>query len=92
MSDVRPVLERLYLEIWTDGTMEPSDALSQSARLLTELLNPFANFGQVIEVKAEKERYNLSIPQELYNMPVEQLNLVSAYYELPAARQYRHGW
>jgi len=68
-------LERLYLEVWTDGTVEPADALSQSAKLLSELLNPFANFGQVIEAKAEKEATSLSIPQELYNMPVEQLNL-----------------
>jgi DNA-directed RNA polymerase subunit alpha len=68
-------LERLYLEIWTDGTMEPADALSQSARLLNELLNPFANYGQVTEVKVEKEVTGLTIPEELYNMPVEQLNL-----------------
>jgi DNA-directed RNA polymerase subunit alpha len=68
-------LERLYLEIWTDGTMEPSHALSQSALLLTELLDPFVNFGQVTEVKVEKEAATMAIPQELYNMPVEQLNL-----------------
>jgi DNA-directed RNA polymerase subunit alpha len=68
-------LERLYLEIWTDGTMEPSNALSQSALLLIELLDPFANFGQVTEVKVEQEAATMTIPQELYNMPVEQLNL-----------------
>ncbi len=68
-------LERLYLEIWTDGTMEPSNALSQSARLLTELLDPFTNFGQITEIKVEQEAATLTIPQELYNMPVEQLNL-----------------
>lgn len=68
-------LERLYLEIWTDGTIQPSNALSQSARLLTELLDPFANFGQVTEVKEEQEAATMTIPQELYNMPVEQLNL-----------------
>jgi DNA-directed RNA polymerase subunit alpha len=68
-------LERLYLEVWTDGTMAPSDALSQSAQLLTELLNPFTNYGQVTEVKTEKETTSLAMPQELYNMPVEQLNL-----------------
>jgi len=35
-------LERLYLEVWTDGTIEAADALSQSARMLEELLAPFA--------------------------------------------------
>lgn len=68
-------LERLYLEVWTDGTMEPSDALSKSAILLTELLAPFTNYGKITEVKAEKEAAGLAIPQELFNMPVEQLNL-----------------
>ncbi len=68
-------LERFYLEIWTDGTMEPSDALSQSAKLLTDLLTPFANYGKVTEITAEKEATSLAIPQELYTMPVEQLNL-----------------
>jgi DNA-directed RNA polymerase subunit alpha len=68
-------LERLFLEIWTDGTMEPADALSRSAGLLADLLGPFANYGKVTEIKAEKEAADLAIPQELYNMPVEQLNL-----------------
>ena len=68
-------LEKLIIEIWTDGTMEPTEAVSQSAHTLTELLVPFANYGKITEVKAEKEAAELSIPQELYSMPVEQLNL-----------------
>ena len=68
-------LERLYLEVWTDGTMEPSETLSQSAGILSELLAPFANYGKVTEIQPEKEAVGLAIPQELYNMPVEQLNL-----------------
>ncbi|MGP8079094.1 MAG: DNA-directed RNA polymerase subunit alpha [Dehalococcoidales bacterium] len=68
-------LERLYLEVWTDGTIEAADALSQSARMLEELLAPFASFGKVVEVIPEKVVPDSSIPQELFNMPVEQLNL-----------------
>jgi DNA-directed RNA polymerase subunit alpha len=68
-------LERLYLEVWTDGTMQPADAISQSARTLEELLSPFANFGKVTDVIEEKEVKGVAIPDELYNMPVEQLNL-----------------
>ncbi len=68
-------LERLYLEAWTDGTIEPNDALNQSARMLAELLVPFADFGKETETLPEKEAIDLSIPEELYNMPVEQLNL-----------------
>jgi DNA-directed RNA polymerase subunit alpha len=68
-------LERLYLEVWTDGTIEAADALSQSARMLEELLAPFAGFGNVVEAIPEKIVSESSIPQELFNMPVEQLNL-----------------
>ena len=68
-------LERLYLEVWTDGTIEASDALSQSAKMLDELLIPFISFGKVIETIPEKVVSESSIPEELYNMPVEQLNL-----------------
>ena len=68
-------LERLYLEVWTDGTIEASDALSRSAQMLDELLGPFISFGKVTEPIPEKVVLESSIPQELYNMPVEQLNL-----------------
>ena len=67
--------ERLYLEVWTDGTISPADAISQGAQILTEQLAPFANYAQLSQVEAEKEPTPLGIPEELYNMPVEQLNL-----------------
>ena len=68
-------LERLYLEVWTDGTIEAVDALCQSARMLSDLLVPFTNFGKVTEAQPEKAVTESSIPEELSNMPVEQLNL-----------------
>jgi DNA-directed RNA polymerase subunit alpha len=68
-------LERLYLEVWTDGTITPDNAVTQSAQILTELLIPFTNFGKVTEVQAETPASTLTISEELFNMPVEQLNL-----------------
>ncbi|OGN87111.1 MAG: DNA-directed RNA polymerase subunit alpha [Chloroflexi bacterium RBG_13_46_14] len=67
--------ERLYLEIWTDGTITASDALSQAAELLEEQLRPFVNFSKESSKETEDEPSSLDIPEELYNMPVEQLNL-----------------
>lgn len=67
--------ERLVIEIWTDGTITPEDALSESARILTEQLLPFIDFRQGAKVKAEGEQRRLKIPEEQYNMPVEQLDL-----------------
>ncbi|MEE8418878.1 MAG: DNA-directed RNA polymerase subunit alpha [Dehalococcoidales bacterium] len=68
-------LERLILEVWTDGTILPVDAISQAAEILMEQLGPFANYTQLSQVEAEKEPNQLAISEELYNMPVEQLNL-----------------
>jgi len=67
--------ERLYLEIWTDGTTSPVDALSHSAGILIEQLTPFLEYVKVSQMEAEERLIRLSIPDEKYNMPVEQLDL-----------------
>lgn len=65
--------ERLELEVWTDGTISPADAISRSAEILTEQLSPFVNFTRISQIEEEPSR--LAIPEELYNKPVEQMNL-----------------
>ncbi len=67
--------ERLYLEIWTDRTISPVDAISQGAKILVEQLSPFANYAKVFQMQAEKELIYQAIPDEQYNMLVEQLDL-----------------
>lgn len=67
--------ERLYLEVWTDGTISPADAISHSAEILMEQLSPFVNYTRISQIEGEKEPGRSSIPEELYNMPVEQMNL-----------------
>ena len=67
--------ERLCLEIWTDGTISPIDAISHGADILIEQFSPFANYVVVAQAEDEKELVRLSIPDEKYNMPVEQLDL-----------------
>jgi len=68
-------LERLCLEVWTDGTISSEDAISHGARILVEQLSPFVDYVKVSQMKAEEQLARLSIPDEQYNMPVEQLNL-----------------
>ena len=65
--------ERLYLEVWTDGTISPADAVSRSAEILVEQLTPFANYTRITPL--EEEPSQVTIPEELANMPVEQLDL-----------------
>ncbi len=67
--------EQLYLEVWTDGTISPVSAISYAASLLTEQLAPFVDYGQVSQAEEEKKALRASIPKDLFNMPVEQLDL-----------------
>ena len=67
--------ERLYLEVWTDGTIAPADAISLSAAILMEQLTPFVDYGRVSKIDEEKKALRESIPEDLYNMLVEQLDL-----------------
>ena len=67
--------ERLSLEVWTDGTISPVEALTQSAAILVEQLTAFVDYAQVSRADEEENVIRLSIPEELYNMPVTDLNL-----------------
>jgi len=67
--------ERLDLEVWTDGTISPVEAVSQSASILSEQLSPFIDYSRISRLEVEKEFIRASIPDETYNMPVEQLDL-----------------
>ncbi len=67
--------ERLTLDIWTDGAMAPVDAMSHAAELLVEQFTPFVEYIRISQMKAEERAIRLSIPDEKYNMPVEQLDL-----------------
>ena len=67
--------ERLQLDVWTDGTTAPVDAVSQAAAILIEQLTPFVEYVKISQMKAEERAIRLSIPDEKFNMPVEQLDL-----------------
>jgi DNA-directed RNA polymerase subunit alpha len=67
--------ERLKLDVWTDGTTSPVDAVSRAAGILIEQLTPFLEYVKISQMKAEERLIRLSIPDEKYNMPVEQLDL-----------------
>jgi DNA-directed RNA polymerase subunit alpha len=67
--------ERLTLDIWTDGTMAPVDAMSSAAGILIEQFTPFVEYVRISQMKAEERAIRLSIPDEKYNMSVEQLDL-----------------
>lgn len=68
-------VERLTLELWTDGTITPTEAVICSARILVEHLSLFTDLAAIAERDAEKKMLRMTVPPEQYNMPVEQLEL-----------------
>jgi len=67
--------ERLCLEVWTNGVISPIDAISLSAEILINQLSPFVEYIRVSQMEEEKQLIRRLIPDEKYNMPVEQLDL-----------------
>jgi len=68
-------LERLTLEVWTDGTIAPSRAVSRGASILADQLRPFVDYGRSTQMDEERQAIRAAIPDDLFNMPVEKLDL-----------------
>lgn len=67
--------ERLYLDVWTDGTITPIEAVSRSSELLAQQLSPFVNLAQASQVLVESKTVVAAIPNEKFKMSVEDLDL-----------------
>jgi len=68
--------DRLTMEIWTDGRVEPLDALKASARILVTHLRLVAGAEAEPEVvAAAEEESEGDIPQRAYTVPIEDLGL-----------------
>jgi DNA-directed RNA polymerase subunit alpha len=68
--------DRLTLEVWSDGRIEPFDALKEAARILLKHLRLIAGLTleeEVVEPFEEEEEEGL--PSEIYDMPLDQLSL-----------------
>lgn len=75
--------DRLVLEVWTDGSISPEDAVNASAQLLMEQLSHFARLGKAPALPAPGP-YGAVIPTGgRYDTPIEDLGLsVRAYNAL----------
>ncbi len=47
--------DKLTLEVWTDGTILPEDAVAYAAKILKEQMNAFINFDEELEPEPDKE-------------------------------------
>ena len=74
--------EQLLLEVWTNGSIDPQNAVSQGAKILTELLNPLKE----INFKSDSEE-NFTEGAKVNQILIEELQLsVRAYNCLKRAQ------
>lgn len=67
--------DRLSLEIWTDGSVQASDALAFSAKILKEQLQIFINFEEIPEPVVEEMTPEKPAFNENLNRKVDELEL-----------------
>jgi DNA-directed RNA polymerase subunit alpha len=66
--------DRLLIEVWTDGTMSPEEAVSHAAELFTKHLNLFVRFRDSIEETDAAQR-DSGTQGSMMNTPIEELDL-----------------
>jgi DNA-directed RNA polymerase subunit alpha len=67
--------DRLIMEIWTDGTIKPEEALAQAAQIMIQHLRPVGGISEESLLPVEEEEVEEAIPNEIYDTPIEQLDL-----------------
>jgi DNA-directed RNA polymerase subunit alpha len=50
--------DKLTMEVWTDGSVTPEDAVAFAAKILKEQMNPFINFDEDIEPDLEEKEHD----------------------------------
>ena len=71
----RTDFERLVLELWTDGSINPQEGVSLAAKILVEHLNLFINLSENLssmEIMVEKEEGK---KEKVLEMTIEELDL-----------------
>lgn len=65
--------ERLILEVWTNGTITPQEAVSEGAKILTEYLKLFIELPEY-NFEEEVEEEDAVNKDELYSINIEELD------------------
>jgi DNA-directed RNA polymerase subunit alpha len=69
--------DKLTLEVWTDGSILPEDAVAYAAKILKEQMTIFINFDEELEPEQEKQKNEHDTPRFNENLyrSVEELEL-----------------
>jgi DNA-directed RNA polymerase subunit alpha len=66
--------DKLTIEIWTDGSVKPDDALAYAAKILKDQLNVFINFEEEAEAPEEELKVEPAFNENLFRS-VDELEL-----------------
>jgi DNA-directed RNA polymerase subunit alpha len=72
--------DKLTIEIETDGTITPEEALSRSADILVRQFQPFVNIGMAVVAGDRAAGGVAQLPPNMLDMPIEELDLPMRAY------------
>ncbi len=72
--------DRLLIEVWTDGTMSPAAALQQGSEILVQHFSLIKDYNQEPTEAEKAPLSSMPVPQKLYDMPIEELDLSTRSY------------
>jgi len=72
--------DKLTIEIETDGSITPEEALSRAAEILVRQFQPFVNIGMVAAAGDRSASGVPALPPNMLDMPIEELDLPMRAY------------
>jgi DNA-directed RNA polymerase subunit alpha len=72
--------DKLTIEIETDGTITPEEALSRAADILVRQFQPFVNIGLAVQAGDRTAGGVAQLPPNMLDMPIEELDLPMRAY------------
>ena len=83
--------ERLVLEVWSDGTISPLDAIREAGEALVDYFFLFANVDKVLEQGREKRPLALTIPPRPVQHAHREPGAVGSHAKLSKAGEHQQG-
>ena len=72
--------ERLTIEVWTDKTISPTEAITQSAAILIDQFSSFRELAKKLTEEGAEMSWQQLLTPEQYDKPLDQLNLSTHTY------------
>ena len=68
------ITERLFLEIWTDGSLTPKEAIYKSSKFIINLFRSILKNKVVKKLKTSKKKLKLNSIEPYTDLTIEELN------------------